>query len=408
MLFAADWLKIAALFLLSTRAMSRQQSSEANAANCCLCMCPLEDGLPEHLPCSHIFHTHCLDEFARSTNLAREFLRCPVCRLTPSDLDTAAFNLIAESTRSIAESTRSMDDTTVAESIRTQLQANLAPSTTQPLLLSQSSIEEITVSGQPTLATTIVVDEEIGQPDPAPIVVPNDSQGESVVEQTAMETPDYHDIVPPHLAHRIHPQDVSVGSGSSGSAGAPPPAVCKQEEPKDQHPDEQDTQPVADYHDIAPPHLSHQIHPHEVSIGSGSSGSACVPTPPPTASAIVPVQGAGGEPDGGEPDDEPRCFLCGLDAHGVKILVRYPVMKLQCKRCKRVDQAIGRAYGSCNWLRSFPNEKAQQFYLKAHSLGPRAIGEMCQHTIAFKDCGLVGGLVVGEWVEWAEWIEWVG
>ena len=118
-LFAAGWLKTAALFLPSARTMSRQQSPEADNGNCALCMCPLGDGLPERLPCSHVLHAHCLDEFAKSMNLHRARLRCPVCRPTPEDMDTAASKLMTESTLPV----------------RTEFQVNLAPPPAQPLLL---------------------------------------------------------------------------------------------------------------------------------------------------------------------------------------------------------------------------------------------------------------------------------
>ena len=67
-----------------------------------------------------------------------------------------------------------------------------------------------------------------------------------------------------------------------------------------------------------------------------------------------------------------------------KIIARWPVVKFQCKLCKRVDQCVGRAFGSVNWVRDLPFAKTVEFYNRAHQLTASAIRDMCSHVVAWK------------------------
>ena len=268
---------------------------------------PLEEGLPEHLPCGHVFHAHCLDEFAATTDTPRALLRCPHCRMTPSELNTAAQRLMT--------SPMSLDDAQV-----------ISDSPTQGV--------EGDVSGAPTHGTTAAEGNVSGAP--------------------------------------THGEVNASGSPTQTSA----------ETPVKHHPDSQETMPLVegtvlessvDYHAVIPPHLSHLVHPSQIAqTTAGSSSSA---PPDPSASSIVPVVAT--EPESAI--ETGKCFFCDVvvSPGDGKILARYPIQKLQCKNCKRVDQAIGRSFGSVNWIR--------EFYNRAHKLPPKAIAEMCQHTIAWKD-----------------------
>ena len=82
------------------------------------------------------------------------------------------------------------------------------------------------------------------------------------------------------------------------------------------------------------------------------------------------------------------CHFCGceLAADERRTVARYPEPKIMCRKCKRVDQAIGRAYGSVQFVRDLPFDKSREFYRRASSMAPKQIAAMCAHTLSFEDC----------------------
>ena len=66
------------------------------------------------------------------------------------------------------------------------------------------------------------------------------------------------------------------------------------------------------------------------------------------------------------------CYFCGkaCAAGQGEIVARHPIVKLQCKECKRIDQAVGRSFGSVQWLRDLPFARAQAFYVQCAGLPP--------------------------------------
>ena len=77
-----------------------------------------------------------------------------------------------------------------------------------------------------------------------------------------------------------------------------------------------------------------------------------------------------------------------------KVLARFPSVRVVCKCCRRVDQAVARAFGSVNWLRQMPADQQEAFYRKAHLLGPKQIGSLCNATIAIQDYNHLHFLIV--------------
>ena len=66
---------------------------------CPICLMPFTDGnAPEHLPCGHLCHAACLHAFASSTQTPREELKCPHCRMSPVEVDSAMQKLMEEPT----------------------------------------------------------------------------------------------------------------------------------------------------------------------------------------------------------------------------------------------------------------------------------------------------------------------
>ena len=82
-----------------------------------------------------------------------------------------------------------------------------------------------------------------------------------------------------------------------------------------------------------------------------------------------------------------NCYFCGkaVGAGEGKVISRTPMIKIQCKECKRVDQSIGRSFGSIQWLRELPFDKARTFYVQANGLNPKQLQAMVTSTLSWQD-----------------------
>ena len=82
------------------------------------------------------------------------------------------------------------------------------------------------------------------------------------------------------------------------------------------------------------------------------------------------------------------CSFCGKDLgpdDGGRIISRLP-LRWNCKDCRRVDQAVTRAFGSVNFVRDMPADRMKVFYQKAATANPKEIKELCSSSVYWEDC----------------------
>ena len=148
----------------------------------------------------------------------------------------------------------------------------------------------------------------------------------------------------------------------------------------------------------------------EPSVGVGS------PTPIEVSSAIVPM----GAPDPPSPAVSVQslramaeiaqgipigcCFFCTQEVmpNQGKIIAHQPV-KIQCLKCRRVDQCVANSDGSIQWLRDIPFDEAQTFYRDAHELKPAQIADLCRSGRIFKTTHTIENVVGGEYLPLSVW-----
>ena len=340
-----------------TPTLEQQTQPEQTQPDCGICLMPLfHHGTREHLPCGHSFHGECLDEYADGIGCPREHLRCPHCRFTPAQCERVADSLMGSAVSGLPTPAGTIIE--VVDEAPTQEQPQHQEDAPRPEPATQTCPE--------------------WQPDYHAIIdVVDDGQ----TQEEPPDEPDYHASIAPHLSHRFHPADVlGGGAGASSSAHPATPAA---------------------------PQAAEQIGCGGAGVCAGICGGKCnFATPsaskaPPSASilAVIPWKRSGSVEAlsahlEGSPGQSPvgDCHVCGksLAVGEGKIISRAPICKLQCKECKRVDQAVGRLMGSVQWVRELPFDNARNFYSNAREMTPKQMRAMCMSTINWQDMLLRG------------------
>lgn len=65
---------------LSENLLDKINVKYINKCNCCICLDDITNEYGKELPCSHTFHTHCIDNW-----LLNEKVTCPMCRIDIRD-----------------------------------------------------------------------------------------------------------------------------------------------------------------------------------------------------------------------------------------------------------------------------------------------------------------------------------
>jgi len=300
----------------------------------------------EMLPCAHAFHQECLDEYSKTIGIARQKLKCPLCKMTPEDLAVRESQLV--------DTLVDPDGLIIEADYHSVVPPHLAHRMPPPPSASTSSAAGAAGSGSATQEQPVDVGGS-GPADPPPTLI--ETPAAATDEQTAAATDEQIAEVPP------------AAIGGSGSAD-PPPGEAN-----------------AEVFAIVP---------------ASPAPSAIVPASPAPSNVSGLVQLAelaqGGVAFG-------CCHFCGEEVapNEGKIVARVPTIRIQCRRCKRVDQCIGRSFGTIQFVRDMRYDKARQFYKSAAKMAPQQIKKLCEHETTFQEIETHTMAESGEFLPLAVW-----
>ena len=341
-----------------------ESATQAPSGDCSLCLMPLwHHGSAEHLPCGHAFHSECLDEYSEALNIERRHLKCPHCKATPAQLEAVADSLMPSAVPATPAQT---------------VPATPAQTATKVIEVVDSQPGTSSASDPPTAEANLPDIAEETMMEDAGIVGVEETSSNGVaptISPIACKV-DYHAEIPPHQSHNFHPADVvGLGSGASSSSGpaAAPPAssLATVASP-----------PASSLAIVASP-TAEAVGCGGPGVCSGHCGGKCPCAPAPAGSLACAAPPAAGD----EMGNVGNCHFCesAINANdGGKLFSRLPP-KWICRVCKRVDQAVTRAFGSIQWIRDMPAANVKTFYQKAASMKPKDIRSMCEATVSWQD-----------------------